>query len=133
MHLAPAPDLPGPAVGAARAHQGLDLVGGPRPDGADEAVKDEHKGQHGDDPAEEEHGPGAQAPGVVGGAEQDAEAEEAAGEEGGGLAGLELEDGEAGGGRERVVEDAAREGVGEVVEGEVEEAEDFLLLVLVCR
>lgn len=108
---------------AAAPHHGRDLHDGPGAYAAHPAVPDEHEGQHGDDPAPEEGARAPPAPGVVGREEQDAEAEQQHREEGAQGAVLQLDDGEPVRGGERIAKDGGSEGIGEMVEGEVEGAE----------
>lgn len=68
---------------------------------------------------------GPVAPELVPGDEPEEGAQAQRCEEGRGGAGLEFEDGEAGGVEEGVVEGCAGGGVGEMVEGEGEEVEGF--------
>ena len=103
----------------------------PRPQRADQSIKHQHERHHGHHIRPKQQPPIAPEPPPTPRPQQRKHAQYS--DYAAQIAALELEDCKAGGCREGVVQDARGQGVGKVVEGEGEEAEDLLVLLLRAR
>ena len=133
MHLTPRlepPPLHSPALPLNRLpHQSHHLPLPPRSQRTHHAIKHHHKRHHGDHIRPKQQLPVPPKP--IPAPEHQERPHGADRKQAPQIPALELEDGEAVARRDRVLEDTASEGVGEVVEGEVEETEDFFPSVVV--